>query len=113
MRSLDKLEMTIGGIEYEINVMKIYCVYILSNPSKVLYIGVTGNLQRRILEHKEKKIPGFTEKYKVNQLVYFEQTSNVMSALEREKQLKKWRREKKIFLIEQMNPEWKDLYDTI
>ena len=90
--------------------MKQYCVYILTNKNnKVLYIGVTGNLKRRISEHKNKTFKGFTEKYNCDKLVYFEQTENIMSALEREKQLKKWRREKKNNLIEKSNPNWKDL----
>ena len=90
--------------------MKQYCVYILTNKNnKVLYIGVTGNLKRRITEHKNKTFKGFTEKYNCDKLVYFEQTENIMSALEREKQLKKWRREKKIWLIEKNNPNWKEL----
>ncbi len=93
--------------------MKQYCVYILSSYTKVLYIGVTGNLQRRILEHKSKSVDGFTKKYNVDKLVYFEQTENVMSALEREKQLKKWNRNKKKKLIEMNNLEWKDLFDTL
>ena len=86
----------------------------MTNKSNaVLYIGVTGNLPRRIQEHKNKLIKGFTEKYNCTKLVYFEQTENVMSALEREKQLKKWRREKKINLIEKVNPEWKDLAENL
>ena len=90
--------------------MKQYCVYILTNKNnKVLYIGVTGNLKRRITEHKNKTFKGFTEKYNCDKLVYFEQTENIMSALEREKQLKKWRREKKAWLIEKNNPNWKEL----
>lgn len=89
--------------------MKQYCVYILSSKTKVLYIGVTGNLPKRIQEHKDKLVKGFTQKYNCVSLVYFEQTGNIMSALEREKQLKKWRREKKVNLIEGINPEWKDL----
>ncbi|KKP68001.1 MAG: Excinuclease ABC subunit C [Candidatus Moranbacteria bacterium GW2011_GWE1_35_17] len=93
--------------------MKQYCVYILSSKTKVLYIGVTGNLPRRIYEHKNKLIDGFTKKYNCTNLVYFEQTENVMSALEREKQLKKWRREKKINLIEKINPNWLDLADNL
>lgn len=93
--------------------MKQYCVYILSSYTKVLYIGVTGNLQRRILEHKSKSVDGFTKKYNVDKLVHFEQTEDVMSALEREKQLKKWNRNKKKKLIEMQNPEWIDLYDTL
>ncbi|EKE20600.1 MAG: Excinuclease ABC C subunit protein [uncultured bacterium] len=93
--------------------MKQYCVYILSSKTKVLYIGVTGNLSRRIYEHKNKLIDGFTKKYNCTNLVYFEQTENVMSALEREKQLKKWRREKKINLIEKINPNCLDLADNL
>ncbi len=89
-----------------------YYVYLLSNwNNKVLYIGVTNNLERRIIEHKQKLIPGFTEKYNVNKLVYFEQTEDVMSAISREKQLKKWRREKKNALVNCVNPGWKDLSD--
>jgi putative endonuclease len=93
--------------------MKQYCVYILSSKSKVLYIGVTSNLKKRIWEHKNKVVEGFTKKYNVDKLVYFEQTENIMSALEREKQLKKWNRNKKIILIESINPDWKDLYDDL
>lgn len=78
-----------------------------------MYIGVTRNLPRRICEHKNKIIKGFTEKYNVNKLVYFEQTENVMSALEREKQLKKWRRENKINLVEKINPNWNDLSENL
>ncbi len=87
-----------------------YYVYLLSNwNNKVLYIGVTNNLERRIVEHRQKLIPGFTEKYNVNKLVYFEQTNDVISALGREKQLKKWRREKKNALVNSVNPSWQDL----
>lgn len=94
--------------------MKQFCVYIITNKdNKVLYIGVTGNLKRRIIEHKNKVIRGFTEKYNCNKLVYFEQTENVMSALEREKQLKRWHRKWKINLINSFNPSWKDLFDNI
>jgi putative endonuclease len=93
--------------------MKQYCVYILSSKSKVLYIGVTSNLKKRIWEHKNKIVEGFTKKYNVDKLVYFEQTENIMSALEREKQMKKWRRDKKIKLIENFNPEWKDFYSEL
>ena len=87
-----------------------YYVYFLSNwNNKVLYIGVTNNLERRIVEHRQKLTPGFTEKYNVNKLVYFEQTNDVISALGREKQLKKWRREKKNALVNSVNPSWQDL----
>jgi putative endonuclease len=89
--------------------LKTYYVYILTNRSKTLYTGVTNNLIRRIYEHKQKLITGFTEKYKIDRLVYYEETSNVEAAIAREKQIKGWLREKKIVLIESMNPEWKDL----
>jgi putative endonuclease len=81
----------------------------MTNKSKTLYIGVTSNLMRRVREHKEKLIEGFTSKYNIHILVYYESTSNVHAALDREKQLKGWLRAKKIVLIESMNPEWKDL----
>lgn len=94
--------------------MKQYCVYILTNKSNnVLYIGVTGNLSRRIWEHKNKKLEGFTKKYNVNKLVYFEQTENIVSALNREKQLKNWHRDWKMNLIKEKNPHWKDLSDNL
>ena len=87
-----------------------YYVYIMSNwNNKVVYIGVTNNLERRDYEHKNKLIDGFTKKYNVNKLVYFEQTSDVRVSLEREKQIKKFRREKKNMLIESINPDWRDL----
>ena len=75
----------------------------------MVYIGFTNNLERRVFEHKNKIADGFTKKYNVNKLVYFEQTNDVKSAIEREKQLKSWRREKKNILIESTNPYWKDL----
>ena len=77
-----------------------------------MYVGMTNNLQRRIYEHKEKSVKGFTEKYNVNKLVYFEQTSDVEAALNREKEIKKWRRGKKNSLVENVNPEWKDLSEN-
>jgi len=94
--------------------MRHYCVYILTNKiNTVFYIGVTGNLPKRIYEHKNKLIDGFTKKYNVTRLVYFEQTEDVNSALVREKQLKNWKRNWKIALINKTNPEWKDLADTL
>ena len=87
-----------------------YYIYILTNwNNKVMYIGMTNDLERRVAEHKEKIIPGFTKRYNVNKLVYYEYTMDVNSAIDREKQIKKWRREKKNALVETMNPEWKDL----
>ena len=74
-----------------------------------MYAGVTNNLQRRIYEHKHKLIDGFTRKYNVNKLVYFEETSDITAAIVREKEIKKWRREKKDNLVASLNPEWKDL----
>ncbi|MDH4330028.1 MAG: GIY-YIG nuclease family protein [Candidatus Moranbacteria bacterium] len=94
--------------------MKQYCVYIITNNNNTsLYIGVTGNLQKRIWEHKDKVVEGFTKKYNCEKLVYFEQTENVHSALNREKQLKNWHRQWKINLISKSNPEWKDLFDEL
>ena len=87
-----------------------YYVYILANwNNSVLYIGVTGNLERRLYEHKNHLVDGFTSKYHVHKLVYFENTSDVRAALEREKQLKGWTRAKKIALVSADNPAWLDL----
>ena len=88
-------------------------VYIASNKSRTLYIGVTNNLERRMQEHKNKSIPGFTAKYNIGKLVYFEETHDVRSALEREKELKGWLRSRKIALIESQNPKWEDLVKEI
>jgi len=74
-----------------------------------MYPGVTNNLERRLYEHKNKLVKGFTEKYNVNKLVYFEETKDVTAAIAREKEIKKWRREKKNQLVNRMNPNWKDL----
>ena len=87
-----------------------YYVYLLTNwNNKVIYVGMTNDLQRRIYEHKNKSVRGFTSRYNVNKLVYFEHTTDVLQAIAREKEIKKWRREKKNRLVESMNPEWKDL----
>jgi len=89
---------------------KQYYVYILSNATnKVLYIGMTSDLAKRIYEHKNKVVDGFYEKYNVVKLVYFEVTSEAYSAVTKERQLKNWRREWKDNLIDKFNPEWKDL----
>ena len=88
---------------------KQYFVYIMTNKSKTLYIGVTNDLQRRVYEHRHKVVPGFTAKYNIRSLVYYESTNDVREALAREKQLKGLLRIKKIRLIESTNPEWKDL----
>ena len=92
-----------------------YYVYILASATNYsVYIGVTADLIRRVYEHRHNADPkSFTAQYKVHKLVYFEETSDIMAALEREKQLKGWRRSKKNALIETMNPEWKDLYPNL
>ena len=93
---------------------KSYFVYILTNfEETTFYIGVTSNLQKRIWEHKNKVVEGFTEKYNVDRLVYYEQTEDVETALNREKQLKRWHRQWKINLIKEFNPEMKDLFESI
>ena len=87
-----------------------YFVYILTNKNNtVLYTGVTNNLQRRMFEHKNKLVPGFTSKYNINKLVHFEITSDIDSAIKREKQIKGWLRIRKTELIESVNPGWNDL----
>ena len=92
-----------------------YYVYILANVTNVaVYIGMTNNLIRRVYEHRNHIDPdSFTSQYNIHKLVYFEQTSDVRAALEREKQLKGWKRSKKNALVEKMNPQWKDLYPLI
>jgi len=86
-----------------------YAVYILASRSRVLYIGVTNDLARRVAEHRQGLVEGFSKKYGVDRLVFYEQTPDIRSAIAREKQLKSWRREKKIALIEASNPTWRDL----
>jgi putative endonuclease len=93
---------------------KIPCVYILANKRNgTIYTGVTSNLNKRVLEHKNNVVKGFTEKYNVHNLVYYETTDTMFNAIEREKQIKAGSRKKKIDLIEKNNPEWKDLYNEI
>ena len=91
--------------------MKEYFVYILaSKRNGTLYIGLTSNLIKRVYQHKKGFIKGFTKRYKVNKLVYYEQFDNINNTIKREKQLKKWKRQWKIELIEKNNPVWQDLY---
>jgi putative endonuclease len=91
-----------------------YYVYIMaSNRNGTLYVGVTNDLIRRVYEHRESQADGFTRKYAVKTLVYFESHDDIDRALQREKNLKRWRRAWKIDLIEKANPDWHDLYDTI
>ncbi|MEG8989261.1 GIY-YIG nuclease family protein [Ignavibacteria bacterium 4148-Me] len=89
--------------------MEQYYVYIMTNNSRTLYTGVTNNLRRRIYEHKNKLIPGFTNKYNITKLVYYEEFKDIKIAIAREKQIKGWLRKKKIDLIEKVNPNWEDL----
>jgi putative endonuclease len=89
--------------------MAVYHVYILASASGVLYIGVTNHLERRVAEHKQQFCPGFTKKHEVLRLVYFEAFGDVRNAISREKQLKRWRRDKKLTLIRGMNPKFRDL----
>ena len=89
--------------------MKQYYVYTMSNRSKTLYTGVTNNLERRVCEHKHKMVDGFTKKYNITKLVHYEVTDDIEGAIEREKQIKGWKRSKKIALIESINPNWDDL----
>ena len=88
---------------------KTYYVYIMNSSSGTLYTGVTNDLMRRVQEHKNKVTPGYTEKYDINRLAYFEESSDVHSALAREKEIKGWRRNKKLALIKTLNPTWRDL----
>jgi len=111
-----RLEETISpSFEHQGNpVEKQPAVYILaSKRNGTLYVGVTSNLIKRVWEHKNNFVEGFTQKYHVHQLVWYEMHENIASALTREKQLKEWKRKWKLGLIESVNPEWRDLYPTI
>ena len=92
--------------------MRTYHVYIMASASRTLYVGVTSNLEHRVIQHREKLLSGFSARYNVAQLVYFESTEDVTAAISREKQIKAWRREKKVALIEAANPGWKDLSEA-
>jgi putative endonuclease len=86
-----------------------YCVYIVASKSRVLYIGMTNTLERRVFEHKNDLVDGFSKQYRCHRLVYYESFDDVTKAINREKQLKRWNRTKKIWLIESQNPTWEDL----
>jgi len=88
-----------------------YYVYIIANATRILYTGITNNLVRRVWEHKTKQTDGFTSHFHLCRLVYYESFDDVRNAINREKQIKRWRREKKIWLIERVNRNWKDLSD--
>ena len=89
--------------------MKSYYVYVMTNSTRTLYTGVTNNLERRVYEHKHKIIPGFTSKYNINRLIYYEETNSIHVAIAREKEIKSWLRRRKVELIESKNPQWRDL----
>lgn len=89
--------------------MPAYYVYIMSSKTGTIYTGITNSLKRRVYEHKHKLIAGFTKKYNITRLVYFEETPDINAALAREKQIKGWLRKKKIDLIKSVNPKWEDL----
>ena len=89
--------------------MKMYYVYILSSDRGILYTGVTNNIWNRVLTYKRKDLKGFTSKYKIYRLIYFEETRNIQYAIAREKEIKGWRRSKKLDLIKNVNPKYKDL----
>jgi putative endonuclease len=95
-------------------VSKLFCVYILTNkPRGTLYVGVTSNLPQRVAQHSEKLVEGFTQKYGLDRLVWFEVHENAESAITREKQIKKWNRLWKLELVERANPDWHDLFGEI
>ena len=91
--------------------MREYYVYIMTNKSRTLYVGVTNDLERRVCEHKSKSLPGFTRKYNITQLVWYQTFERIDEAIETEKRIKSWLRSKKVALIESVNPSWRDLSD--
>jgi putative endonuclease len=90
-----------------------YYVYIMASKSRVLYIGITNSLDRRVLEHKNDVLEGFSQKYRCHRLVYYESYDDVRRAIDREKQLKRWNRAKKVWMIERLNPTWEDLAEGL
>ncbi len=91
------------------SISKTFYVYIMASNTGTLYVGMTDNIQRRVYEHKHHLIPGFSDKYNIERLLYFETINDPASAINREKQIKAWRREKKVALIDSVNPQWNDL----
>jgi putative endonuclease len=94
-------------------VNRTYVVYILASRSRNLYIGVTGNLDRRLIEHRQRLVPGFTTRYRIFRVVHLEVFGDICRAIEREKEIKGWRREKKVWLIQRHNPTWRDLAESL
>ncbi len=101
--------MTVLGAGGRLIATMVYHLYIMASASGVLYTGVTNYLERRVVQHKHGVVPGFTQRYKTTKLVYFEPFGDVRDAIAREKQIKRWNRKKKVLLIEQTNPRWRDL----
>jgi putative endonuclease len=93
--------------------MSTYFVYILANKTRTLYVGVTNDLVRRVHEHRERATPGFTSRYRVNRLVYFQPATEISAAIDREKEIKGWVRRKKVEMIEAANPDWRDLAEDL
>ena len=92
--------------------MKPGYVYIMTNKSGTLYTGVTSDLETRVYQHKQKQVQGFTRKYNINRLVYYEEYADIRDAIAREKQIKGWRRDRKLALMKTINPKWNDLSDN-
>jgi putative endonuclease len=90
-----------------------YWIYILASRSRTLYTGVTNDLERRLIEHRDGLVPGFTARYRIFRLVHFEEFGDIRTAIAREKEIKAWRREKRVWLIERDNPTWEDLGEGI
>ena len=111
--SLLKHQMTSRGSLPKLSCMSYFVYMLASQKNGTLYVGVTNDLIRRVYEHKSKSVPGFTSRYGVDRLVWFDQTDSVESAISTEKRLKRWNRAWKMALIEKANPDWRDLYPEI
>jgi putative endonuclease len=112
MKATCHSEPVFAGEESALDMERRYYMYLMASLSRRLYVGVTNNLVRRTHEHKEARIPGFTARYRFHRLVYFESFQYVRSAIAREKQVKAWRRSRKVSLIEDQNPTWADLSES-
>ncbi len=104
-----------GILSYNVRMSgsKTYYVYIMSNQSRTLYVGLTNNIRKRVWEHKTGLVDGFTHRYKIDTLVYVESLGDALSGIAREKQVKRWRRDKKLRLLAHANPDWRDLGDGL
>jgi putative endonuclease len=102
-----------GWLEQSATIMAYYVYILASRRDGATYVGITNDLVRRVFEHRQKAVPSFTSKYNITQLVWFESYEDPVSAISREKELKKWKRAWKVQLIEAQNPQWSDLYESI